>query len=192
MEPPKNLKPPVPTLKDFQTFDDAGLCYMLACASQFIANAHDPFWPPYWLTFAGTSGIGKTLLLDIIYNDLKKNQRIVQHKTLVSGIRRVHWPTLFTKLYNREFHLMEEMNELNLLCLDEVTAGADDRAAEKDWISRILLPRVGKWTVITTNQTLDSIGKKIDARLASRMIRDGCIAVEVETIDYAKRKGNHQ
>ena len=79
------------------------------------------------------------------------------------------------------------MIEANLLFLDEIATGFDSKGFERDMLWRILNSRVHKWTLLTSNLMLSQIGELIDVRIASRMVRDGSITVEVNTKDYALR-----
>jgi DNA replication protein DnaC len=172
--------------QEFNTFQDPVLETMLAAAKRFLNDIKNGT-SPYWLSFCGTSHTGKTFLSDIVYEQIKELPPLVNHATLIHGVRRINWPKIVGRLYNREMWLLDEYADLNFLMADELTPGADKSGFERDCICRALLGRVGKWTLLTSNHLIDDITTKIDARLASRMTREGSIAVEVQTTPYGMR-----
>jgi DNA replication protein DnaC len=184
-EPLKNPKR-MRSFQDFKTLGDPALVEMMDFAQKFEANVLAGITPAWWLTFCGTSGTGKTFLADIVYDRLKDQPAVARHRTLAHGARRVHWPKLAPRLKNEPW-LIDELAELNLLLLDELSSGTDQYDSEKEKLCRILLPRDGKATLITSNHSLEDIKTLIDTRIASRMIRDGSVAIEVNTMDYALR-----
>lgn len=74
-----------------------------------------------------------------------------------------------------------------LVIIDDIepsrTAGVTDELA------RIIERRIGKWTVYTSNLSLEQIGEQIDVRVASRLLRPigRSVVVEIKTKDYALR-----
>lgn len=83
---------------------------------------------------------------------------------------------------------MSELASERFVVFDELGADRDPSGHIRDCLARTLCSRVGKWTIITSNKTLEQIGADIDTRIASRMIRDGSEVVEVELTDYSLRK----
>lgn len=47
--------------------------------------------------------------------------------------------------------------------------------------------RLKKWTVITANLSLEQIGDRLDTRLASRMLRNNSMVVDVDVPDFNLR-----
>lgn len=181
-----SIKPP--TFQEFKTFNEIGLIRMLDQARQFAFSAREPLFPnPYWISFCGTNGGGKTFLANIIFNQLRTLPNLALHFTLISGVMKIHWPTLVPKLYNREMWRLEDATDANLLLVDEIACSADNRGIEREWLWRLLSGRQHKWTIITSNHSLQQIAEQIDARVASRMIRDGSVVVEVNTVDFSNR-----
>jgi DNA replication protein DnaC len=176
----------VPTFRDFKTFEDATLVLMLETAKTF-ADAATINHEPHWITFCGTPGTGKTFLADIVFNHLKNLKPLVDHPSLTSGAMRRHWPKTFGKIMDGEFWRIEEMGDANLLMLDELSCSLDQKGTEREYMWRVLSDRINKWTIITSNYSLDKIANLIDVRIASRMVRDGSVVVEVNTVDFANR-----
>jgi hypothetical protein len=51
----------------------------------------------------------------------------------------------------------------------------------------VLESRLGKWTVLTANVSLSQIGELLDPRIASRMIRNNSVVVDVNLPDWNLR-----
>jgi DNA replication protein DnaC len=185
-EPQPNPKPKA-TFRDFKTFNDKQLVRMMEQAKAFSGLAARKYSNPYWLSFCGTSGTGKTFLSDIIFNKLQSRMGLINHPTLTCGTMRRHWPTILKRIYDRESWHIEEMSDANLLMLDEVSCSTDAKGFEREWLWRILSGRPKKWTLITSNHSLEQIASLIDVRIASRMVRDGSVVVEINTTDFSNR-----
>lgn len=171
---------------EFKTFEEPVLEAMLKTAKNFELSFLRDRSAPWWFTMCGSSGAGKTFLADLLYDRLKEHPSVAVHRTLAHGARRVHWPKLAPRLKSEPW-LIDELAELKLLLFDELSSGVDQFDSEKEKLCRIFLPRVGKWTLITSNHGLEDIKNLVDTRIASRMIRDGSVAIEVKTKDYALR-----
>ena len=52
----------------------------------------------------------------------------------------------------------------------------------------LLNAREGKFTVITANLTLEDFNQQMDARIASRLIRNGSVVVDVIAEDFNMRE----
>lgn len=66
-------------------------------------------------------------------------------------------------------------------------ANAPGWARVADALFRLANARIGRWTVWTSNLTHREISDSIDARLASRLIRDGNKGIRITAPDYALR-----
>lgn len=145
---------------------------------------------PRWLSLLGISGTGKTLLAGEVYKWAKACQWInkINHRQggLIDTVRKVFWPKLLTKLRNQEYWLLDELAECNFVFLDEIAVEHDPSGFAKDKLCELLSRRVRGWTVLTSNLTLGKLAE-LDARIPSRMIRDGSVAVEMQTQDYSLR-----
>jgi DNA replication protein DnaC len=142
---------------------------------------------PYWLSFCGTVGTGKTLLADITLSQLRRVKALVDHPTLKCGIIRKHWPKVMTRIYSGEFWHIDDMADANLLMLDEIACARDPNGTERESLWRVLSARAFKWTIITSNYSLEKISTLIDTRIASRMVRDGSVVIAANTEDFANR-----
>lgn len=131
--------------------------------------------PRRWLTFWGNPGTGKTFLARKIHEMYPKRSHWLdwvklcgryQAKEDVSG--RVSWAV-----------------DAKLLVIDDI--GAEHMTeATVGMLHRLLQMRLGQWTVITSNHSPDR-WREIDARIASRIIRDRNIHVDCTTLDFATR-----
>lgn len=81
-----------------------------------------------------------------------------------------------------------ELSTEKLVVLDEIGADRDKNGHVKDQLARLCSARVGKWTIITSNMTLEDVKTHLDQRIPSRMLRDGSVVVDVRMRDYNLRK----
>lgn len=146
---------------------------------------------PYWLTFLGTSGAGKTYLARKIWNWYRGSalfRASIKDKEICYPGSWIAWPKLAGELLgNSGYWQIEELQRDKLVVLDEIGADRDPSGHVRDCLTRVLSSRVGMWTVITSNKTLGDIQRDIDTRISSRIIRDDNVVVDVELIDYAIR-----
>lgn len=127
------------------------------------------------------------MLAKAIHQVGRKMNHLKLHKELLNGVHFAYWPQLLDQLREREFWRLTTCCTANLLVLDELTIDHDPNGFAADKLSQMLSRRVGHWTVITTNLTIDRIDG-IDGRIASRMVRDGSKVVNIGADDYARRK----
>lgn len=159
-------------LVHFQTLNDPQLEKMKTEAARFV-TAFKRGLEPRWISFLGTSGAGKTMLA-----------RLIQK---VCGGRFVTWTRIATNLREGEYRWLEDF------ILPEQLLIVDDIGSEykTDFIVaklfEILNRRIGRWTVLTANLSLEQIGLSFDPRIASRMIRDGSKVVDVDVPDWNLR-----
>lgn len=159
---------------------------MLAQAEKFCRDMADPDCRPRWISFLGRSGTGKTFLADLIYQIAALDRRLVKHRNLCCGVIASTWKSLYKKLLDRQYWLMEEYEMANFVFLDEIVCDHDPSGFAKDKLSELICSRVNKWTLITSNLDLAAI-EKLDARISSRLIRDGNVIVTCNTKDFASR-----
>lgn len=173
----------------FQTLNDTVLESMVVAAEEFAGKFDDSKYQfkPCWLSFVGTSGTGKTFLSESIYAVAKKMcPHLTIHRELVSGVYKYFWPRLVTKLREGEYWIVEDLAMANFVFLDEIAVEHDPSGFAKDKLCELLSRRVGKWTLLTSNLSLEKLGE-MDARIPSRMIRDGSVVVDCSTQDYSLR-----
>lgn len=158
---------------------------MQAAAMEFLA-AVETGQKPKWLSFCGGSGVGKTFLAFETYMAAATLPEMLEHETLVCGAKWAPWMKILTKLRSGRYALADELIYANILFLDEIAIEHDPSGYAKDALMNILGQRTRKWTILTSNYSIERIGQ-IDERLSSRMIRDGSVMVDCDTIDYAER-----
>lgn len=171
------------------------LARMVTAVGKFCLDVQEGR-PARWLTFLGASGCGKTYLAKRIWRWHRASPRFVTRMTRGADGRSeivypghfCFWPTVAGELSgNSGYEHLEELSTEWLVVIDEIGADRDPNGHVKDCLARVLSSRVNKWTVITSNKTLDDIAERIDPRIASRMIRDGSEVVQVDLVDYALR-----
>jgi DNA replication protein DnaC len=130
---------------------------------------------PYWLTLAGTSGTGKTLLASAVRRWFLDVARFTVHlsagRVVGNSYVWVDWRSLCNDLHNGNYGRVRDICEEWLVVIEDLGADRDIRGNVADVADRILAARLGKWTLITTNKTLAEIGATVDVRVASRMLR---------------------
>jgi DNA replication protein DnaC len=145
------------------------------------ANEH-----PRWLSLFGTTGTGKTHCATRLFEWASDNM------TCVSSFwpEFVYWPELIDSLKGSKREFMydkfKEMRRWPFLALDDVFAERDPSGFAAERAINLLSSREGKWTVITSNLSLQAIAQ-IDARMASRMIRSANRVCDINTVDYSLR-----
>lgn len=156
--------------------------------------------PPYWLTFSGLPGTGKTTIARQTYVEASKHRiAATANHTPQIGIydemkrrpdRRWIDETRFAKLYldDRQYDLPEYLAVEWIVAYDDLGAKRDGKDVLADAIYRLANQRLGKWTIWTTNFTLEEISQRIDPRVSSRLIRDNNRLITITAPDYALRK----
>lgn len=143
---------------------------------------------PRWLSLLGPSGTGKTFLAGLVFDALLATRpRLREHSDLISGAHTGFWPELVTRVRDGDYWRISTLSEANLVFLDEIVVEHDPSGMIRDKLAELLTRRVGKWTILTSNLKVDKLGE-IDQRIPSRMLRDGNLVVDMDTIDYALRK----
>jgi len=128
---------------------------------------------PYWLTFWGHPGTGKTHLA-----------RQIQGQT---GGHWMDWVDLCRRYQAREdmASRLRYAVDVPMLIVDDI--GAEHQTpATVGLLHGLLHSRLGKWTVITTNHSPDH-WQVVDVRIASRLVRGQNKHVDCRTTDYALR-----
>lgn len=128
----------------------------------------------YWLTLYGPSGTGKTLLARHARVYLRQN-----------GIdcQLWNWNCCFARLADRRDALLQHLCRLPALVLDDFGAGftATPRAAELHaaLAYELMEERGTRPTFLTTNLSPHHIAETLDSRLASRLLRNGAVLVDL-------------
>lgn len=172
------------------TGDPTGTVKKAADAAAKLVAEMQAGAPPRWLTITGLQGSGKTLLArQIMGQAVRLNPG---GASLWIGDRRrprCVWldETKFAEALRTDSGLPEYLRDDFLVVIDDLGTARERWDMVADGLYRLANARLGRWTVWTSNLTHDEI-TKIDARLASRLIRDGSKGVRITAPDYALRK----
>lgn len=174
----------------YQTKGNPELERLLESVARFASCLN--YTKPHWLTISGPSGIGKTHLAKALYKQFMEQNRF-SHFPDYENMRIVgnsgwlcDWRKLCDDIRSGNYtRLVEDLCDEWFVVLDDFGTERDPTGFIASASDRILNSRMRKWTFITTNLTLAEIADRIDSRIASRMIRDGNMVVEVEAQDYA-------
>lgn len=186
--------------RTFEEFvaDEPSLQAALAKARQFASNIKaDPFGEGYCLTLAGQSGVGKSLLCQMVLADLKLNAwgRCEAIPRLINAGRIQDFTARFFDMRKvsdgfkeGRYGVVEHMESQSLTVLDDMGADHDPSHVAASKVDRVLRSRGRKWTLVTVNLSLQEIAEQLDGRIASFLIRDANRYIEIETDDFAARK----
>lgn len=139
---------------------------------------------PYWLSLLGPSGIGKTYILRQAVRFLDRYDEFWKQETS-TGWRT---PTVAHVEPLRDlddYASIRHFANVDLVYLEDVGAGVvsgsqrGSGAVMRDRIASLLQQRTRNWTLICANMFRDEIEKHIDARIASRLKRDGSVMLEL-------------
>ena len=180
----------------FETKNDDVLCTMLDSADAFIkALSSDK---PYMLSFLGNSGTGKTMLAKAIYAHAIEFNR--HYKTTISDgdhvipgitqVREIYFKTMgdiTQTIFDQQRYQFQYCMDAWLLVIDDFGTEFDKSGYVLSKLLELINARLGKWTVITSNLTLNQIANDVDPRIASRLVRDGGRVVDCSTQDFGLR-----
>ena len=139
---------------------------------------------PRWLSFVGPSDQGKTFLAKLIWTTMRPLLS-TSHCDYVTSL--VYWPGFVDELRaGNAYARARDMRKWPLLVIDDIGAERDTTGFATEQLNTLLGCRTGKWTVLTANLTLEQIAAS-EPRIASRMIRDGSVAVDLNTTPYSLR-----
>lgn len=180
---------------NFKTFSDRSLTEAHHESIRFCAAMASADTPAYWLTLLGPSGTGKTMLARTISRFYSRhldalpdeNRSTPNQQWLRRGGFKA-WGGVMDEMMNGDFSGIRDMREDWFLVLDDI--GAEHTRNRELSISKlydILNARAGKFTVITANLTLEEVNRQMDARIASRLLRDGGVVVDVTAPDFNLR-----
>ena len=182
---------------DFKTFAEPVLEKARNAAISFFSDLIiSPHQHGHLFSLLGPSGVGKTMLCNCVWSALRVNGWGVSEavkETISSGhltkfdCRKFDWRKVSDKFKQGEWGIVEAMEETPFLILDDIGADHDPNKIAASKLDRVLRSRLGKWTMLTSNLFLNDINQKLDARIASFIIRDNNKMVELKTIDFARR-----
>ena len=179
----------------FDTCDDPQLI-KVALACQDWAYALKDSARPRWLSILGVSGTGKTHCASRLWNyangRLKGGWTVTRsgfhyHQDTAYIPHKIFWPDFVQRLRTgAAYELRDDMKRWPVLFLDDIGAERDASGFAAEELNTLLAMRMGKWTLITSNKDFNGL-KNVDARIASRLIRNDNICVSINTLDYAAR-----
>jgi DNA replication protein DnaC len=146
-----------------------------------------------WLTLSGTTGTGKTHLakkLCACWNERGGHRIISESMTKPLQLQPaffVKWTDFVDSQRAGEYGEMEKLKRAHYVALDDIGTERDPTDFAKELLYKLLNAREGKWTVITTNLTLEAIKRDLDVRVASRIVRGTNRLVQFTIADYALR-----
>ena len=183
------------TSLNFNSCEDPELAKLLRATATFLRDICEDFkGHAYWLTLLGSSGVGKTHLAKGAWRIWQDKACWRKHR---SGARipmdGYYWDfgRLINEVRDRHYGVWEDACRAPFLVIDDVGAGNSNTAFAIDKLYELLNRRLSRWTVITANQKLETLGEW-DQRIASRLIRNGNQCVDVVTQDYALREDQQQ
>ena len=152
--------------------------------SAFIAAIRAGKRPGKWLTLSGVSGTGKTMLATQAFAEVRSfafSYAFVRERDFDAELRSGNWT--IARMFER----------MDFVVFDDLGATRDTSGLLTNAIAELIAYRERKWTLWTTNLDLDSDDpnaatiKRMDPRIASRLIRDGNQFVRIAATDYALR-----
>ncbi len=147
----------------------------------------------HWLTLSGQSGAGKTHLARQIHRYWQKRAgwaTIQGRAGAVCSLREstfLSWRRFMERQRGGAFDELQDVRAMQFLVIDDIGAEHDPNGFARARLDELIDGRLGKWTVITTNLSLDEIHDKLDGRIASRMKRGGSRVIETTATDFNLR-----
>ena len=168
---------------NFDLCGDDDLRLMVAGCCEW-AHSFKSNHAPRWISLLGRSGTGKTHCAEKLWRwasvraDFNKAE-YHPHAVL--------WPVFVQELRaGKAFEKRTDMQTWPVLFLDDIGAERDPTGFAAEELQAMLARRLGKWTIITSNRTIEKLAE-VDERIASRLIRGSNICVGVKAPDYATR-----
>lgn len=177
---------------DFHTLEDPALISMLSACRNFCRCMSFGTYSPYWLSLLGTSGAGKTMLtirISRFFNKYLEGKLDEQRSNEREQWRRkggmLEWNRCVSKMVSeQDYGFLRQTEEDWFLAIDDIGAEYDrHKELSVSKLYQIFCQRNNKWMVITANLSAESISQ-MDARVGSRLFRNGGVVVDVEVPDF--------
>lgn len=148
----------------------------------------------YWLVLCGPSGIGKTLLARLVYRffnryldlllDEHRNRNENERYTRFGTMKR--WPmAMKSAIEDANYGWVGDTGEAWLAVLDDIGSEyAKHRDLSTSLLFQILTQREHKFTVITSNLSVEDVSQKLDTRIGSRLLRHGSVVLDLRLPDW--------
>lgn len=164
----------------FEVFHPA-LVEMPAAAARFLDAILRPSERPFWLSYLGPSGVGKTLLCRQI---CALAARPGWWKIRTRDGHRGPWIAhIQPALDLQDWRAPSDFAKADLVYVEDIGSGVGlDRGAGsvlRGRIAELLQLRAGKWTLLDANLYRADIASQLDPRIASRLRRDGSVLIEI-------------
>ena len=178
----------------FNTFNEPGLIRAHAETVRFYTDMAN-LTQPRWLTLLGPCGAGKTHLANAVWSAWKTNLR--DHTRTRHGIsarldgKWIYWPQAVDRIRGGEYSLVPALEQADMAVIDDIGGEYDVSGFAASQLNRLANQRLGKWTIWTSNLSLDQIATKLDNRIADRLIRSGSSVIEMDTTSYSIREHNN-
>ena len=176
---------------NFETFEDSGLIKMKKYSEEWL-HSIALGRKRYWCTLLGSVGTGKTYLANQCREKIKKmgldyplnkNLGFRQYKPAIE----IYMPSFMMNVRQEGYGYINKASEVDILFLDDL--GAEYKTEYGlSALNEIFNRRLGKWTFITSNFSLEYIYNDFDGRIASRMMRGNNEIIQTDAIDYNLRK----
>lgn len=144
-----------------------------------------------WLTLAGKSGVGKTMLARCIKRFHASCLELGRDEQGYPKVQRgmfIEWGRALSWMVEGDYSFLRDMADCHLLVLDDIGAEYSRlRELSTSKLYEVLCSRRFRHTVITANLSVEQIADKLDPRIASRLLRDGSQVVDVDVPDYSLR-----
>jgi len=156
-------------------------------AAMGMANAIGNGGTPYSLTLLGPSGIGKTHLAKALYQWAKIKMPNFRDENGIWQMRSISYLESMSacgRFLGGEWNLPSLMEQDEFLVIDDLGTERDPKLTWRGEVQHVVSRRLGRgWTVLTSNLTYSQL-TEYDARLASRLIREGGKVVMSKADDY--------
>jgi DNA replication protein DnaC len=179
---------------EFKTFDEAPLCAMKAACTRFCCDMASGVTEARWITLAGRSGIGKTMLARGITRFFRRHLDCLRDESQPGRYLRrgglKQWGAVVGDMLSGDYSGIRDLRDDWFVALDDIGAEYErNKELSTAKLYEILSARERRFTVITANLSLAEIGDKLDNRIASRLLRHGSTVISApKTIDYNLRK----
>jgi DNA replication protein DnaC len=177
----------------FKTLEDPRLEGMLNGAEDFC-QAMNKGSAPYWISYLGGTGIGKTHLSKEIFryvdNHYSHTELYQRRDGSYSNYREcifMDCRKLAKMARNGEYDSITNLSNVYFLVLDDLGAAYDRNGYIASVYDELINDRLGKWTVITSNLDAEEISEQLDARIASRLVRNNSVRLDLTAPDYNTR-----